>query len=169
MIIAGSVTNTLRPDDPTTARRHNSLPHYATITDIRAVIAVSAIRTIPAIAMAPPVSWSHPRTNRTHLHPNSTRTSAHAELRTSGRHKGDRGHCDGGEQKLFHDILRVQTDKCFTLLIFPGSPIIQVERPTRPSSMEPGSDREADAPAPDHSSRRFDRARIPVPGAADPR
>ena len=40
---SGSVTNSLRPYDPTTARRHNPLPHYATIPGIGAVIAVSAI------------------------------------------------------------------------------------------------------------------------------
>jgi hypothetical protein len=63
------------------------------------------------------------------LHANSARTGAHAELRTGGRRKSDCGHCDGGEEKLSHDILRVQTDKRLTLIIFDGS-ITQV----RPSS-----------------------------------
>ena len=173
---SGSVANSLRPDDPATARCHNSLPHCATIPSIGAVIAVSAIRTIPAIAVAPPISWAHPRTNRTNLHANSARAGAHAELRTGGRRKGDCVHCDGGEQKLSHDILRVQTDKRLTLIIFDGSPIIQVVRPTRPSSMEHDNGREADTPAPDHSSRSFERAQfcalaqlilIPLPYQSD--
>src|SRR5215831_9054829 len=90
------VTDPLRPEDHTPARRHDPLPDQTAFSAV-------GIVAVPPIRIAPAVTGSDPKAERTN--PNACAPGISTQINLRGR-RNSRSECDGrcrGEKKFLHD------------------------------------------------------------------